>query len=86
MELSFNCTKVNEAVSAEKTVWQPHLSSVGVCETDAIAAKVAARTKDDPEVIKSVYAITASEIAKLLAQGLRVLIDGFCRIELEPRG
>ena len=86
MELSFNCTKVNEAVSAEKTVWQPHLSSVGVCETDAIAAKVAARTKDDPEVIKSVYAITASEIAKLLAQGLRVVIDGFCRIELEPRG
>ena len=86
MELSFNCTKVNEAVSADKSVWQPHLSSVGVCKTDAIAAKVAARTKDDPEVIKSVYAITASEVAKLLAQGLRVVIDGFCRIELEPRG
>ena len=86
MELSFNCTKVNDQLSADKSVWQPHLSSVGVCETDAIAAKVAARTKDDPEVIKSVYAITASEIAKLLAQGLRVVIDGFCRIELEPRG
>ena len=48
MELSYNCTKVNEAVSAEQT-YQPHLSSAGVCETGAIAAKVAARTKDDPK-------------------------------------
>ena len=85
MELSFNCTKVNEAVSADQA-YQPHLSSAGVCETGAIAAKVAAKTKDDPEVIKSVYAVTASVIRDLLAQGLRVVIDGLCRIELEPRG
>ena len=86
MEISYNCTKVPEAVSAEKTVWQPHLSSAGVCETSAIAAKVAARTKDDAEVIKSVYAVTGSVIRELLAQGMRVVIDGLCRIELEPRG
>ena len=30
MELSFNCTKVNDQLSADKSVWQPHLSSVGV--------------------------------------------------------
>ena len=46
MEISYNCTKVPEAVSAEKSVYQPHISSAGVCETGAIAAKVAARTKD----------------------------------------
>ena len=86
MEISFNCTKVPEAVSAEKSVYQPHLSSAGTCETGAIAAKVAARTKDDAEVIKSVYAVTATVIRELLAQGMRVVIDGLCRIELEPRG
>ena len=85
MELSFNCTKVNEAVSADQA-YQPHLSSAGVCETGAIAAKVAARTKDDVEVIKSVYAVTATVIRELLAQGMRIVLDGLCRIELEPRG
>ena len=86
MEISFNCTKVPEAVSAEKSVYQPHLSSAGTCETGAIAAKVAARTKDDAEVIKSVYAVTATVIRELLAQGMRIVLDGLCRIELEPRG
>ena len=86
MEISYNCTKVPEAVSAEKSVYQPHLSSAGVCETGAIAAKVAAKTKDDAEVIKSVYAVTATVVRELLAQGMRVVLDGLCRIELEPRG
>ena len=85
MEISFNCTKVNEALSPEQA-YQPHLSSAGVCETGAIAAKVAARTKDDPEVIKSVLTVEAAVIRDLLAQGLRVSLDGLCRIELEPRG
>ena len=66
--------------------YQPHLSSVGVCKTDAIAAKIAARTKDDVEVIKSVLAVQTQVIKDLLAQGLRVVIDGLCRVELEPRG
>ena len=85
MEPSFNCTKVNEALSPEQA-YQPHLSSVGVCETDAIAAKIAARTKDDVEVIKSVLSVETQVIKGLLAQGMRVVIDGLCRIELEPRG
>lgn len=85
MELSFNCTKVNEALSPDQA-YQPHLSSVGVCKTDAIAAKIAARTKDDAEVIKTVLAVQTQVIRDLLAQGLRVVIDGLCRIELEPRG
>ena len=85
MEPSFNCTKVNEALSPDQA-YQPHLSSAGVCKTDAIAAKIAARTKDDVEVIRSVLAVEAQVIKGLLAQGLRVVIDDLCRIELEPQG
>ena len=42
----FACSQVCDAIAPDKGLWQPHLSSTGVCETDAIAAKVAARTKD----------------------------------------
>ena len=86
MDPSFNCTKVSEALSPEKSVWQPHLSSVGVCETDAIAAMVAARTKESVEVVKSTLAAETEVIRETLAQGMRVVIDGFCRIEIEPQG
>lgn len=85
MEISYTCTKVPEAVSPNQA-FQPHIRSAGVCKTDEIAARVAARTKDDPEMIKSIYAVTGDVLGKVLAQAMRISLDGLCRIELEPRG
>ena len=73
MEISYNCTKVPEAVSAEKSVYQPHISSVGVCKTDAIPVYV-------PTVTNVRLDVTPFEEAESIpASGTTVYADGWSR-------
>ena len=73
MEISYNCTKVPEAVSAEKSVYQPHISSAGVCKTDAIPVYV-------PTVTNVRLDVTPFEEAESIpASGTTVYADGWSR-------
>lgn len=86
MALSFNLTKVSDAISGDVRVFQSHLSSAGVCDAETLAADVAAKTKDSVAVVLGTMNCMAEAIGERLMQGERVVWDGVCRFELYAEG
>lgn len=83
---TFSCTQVCDAISPDKGLWQPHLSSAGVCETGTLVSEVADTTKDNAAFVRGYLSILTDSIKRHLALGERVTIDGLCRFEIYPEG
>ena len=86
MALSFNLTKVSDAISGDKQVFQSHLTSAGICDSATLAADVSRTTKDSSAVILGFLGCLAEKIKAHLADGERVVLDGLCRFELYVEG
>lgn len=83
---TFSCTQVCDAIAPDKGLWQPHLSSAGVCETGTLIGEVAEQTKDNAAFLRGYLSMLTDSVKKHLALGERVTIDGLCRFEIYPEG
>ena len=86
MALLFNLTKVSDAITADKQVFQSHLTSGGICDSATLAADVSRVTKESASVIEGLFGCLAEKIKGHLMQGERVVLDGLCRFELYAEG
>ena len=82
----FACSQVSDAIAPVSSLWQPHLSSTGVCETSALVGEVAEQTKDNAAFVRGHLSMLTDSIKRHLALGERVTIDGLCRFEIYPEG
>ena len=82
----FACSQVSDAIAPNKGLWQPHLSSGGVCETATLIGEVADQTKDNAAFLRGYLSMLTDSVRKHLALGERVTIDGLCRFEIYPEG
>ena len=83
---TFACSQVCDAIAPDKGLWQPHLSSAGVCETGTLIGEVADQTKDNAAFLRGYLSMLTDSVKKHLALGERVTIDGLCRFEIYPEG
>ena len=82
----FACSQVSDAIAPDRGLWQPHLSSTGVCETGTLIGEVADQTKDNAAFLRGYLSMLTDSVKKHLALGERVTIDGLCRFEIYPEG
>ena len=82
----FACSQVSDAIAPDKGLWQPHLSSGGVCETVTLIGEVADQTKDNAAFLRGYLSMLTDSVKRHLALGERVTIDGLCRFEIYPEG
>lgn len=82
----FACSQVSDAIAPDRGLWQPHLSSTGICETGTLIGEVADQTKDNAAFLRGYLSMLTDSVKKHLALGERVTIDGLCRFEIYPEG
>ena len=88
---TFSCTQVCDAIAPDKGLWQPHLSSAGVCETGTLIGEVAEQTKDNAAFLRGYLSMLTDSVKKHLALGERVtgvglamkIVDAFLNAEFE---
>ena len=84
-KVTFANSKCCEQVTGNG-VYQSHVTSAGVCDTDTLAADVAANLKDSAAYIATVLREAGHSANKFLKEGQRVVIDGICRLEINAEG
>ena len=85
-KVTFANSIVCGAISGESQKYQSHVTSAGVCDTDTLAADVAANLKDSGAYIATVLREAGVSAKKFLKDGQRVVIDGICRLEIAAEG
>ena len=85
-KVTFSNTKIAGALARDGKNWQSHVNAAGSVSTVEIAAEIAANTKDSASYIEHVLAETGKKAATHLANGERVVLNGFGRIELTGEG
>src|SRR5574344_3013081 len=83
---TFSCTQVCDSIAPDKGLWQPHLSSAGVCETGTLIGEVAEQTKDNAAFLRGYLSMLTDSVKKHLALGERVTLDGLCGFASERAG
>ena len=86
MGVTFTNNRISDAIAGESQKFQSKITSAGVCDTDTLAAEVAANLKDSAAYIGTVQRELTNAAKRHIALGQRVTIDGLCRLEIAAEG
>ena len=86
MALTYNNTKIAPEIAGDEPKYQSHLTSTAVCDSDDLAADVAASTKHSVNVVSSVLNGLANAVLSRLKEGFRVSLENIGSFNLYAEG